>query len=209
MVIYQLASLADTVLVRNVPPVRTVFEQVVFVTAGLTSIFAFVLIAMLVVGLLALRSTAKGVLQRLEELMVELKPMARNTAAMSDDVREVAKNVNRMVDDSRDTVRVVNDRVRSSVVTLTDRVDEMSEIVGRVNRSADRVASVATTAVAGIKFGARALGLSKGRMAKKKAPRPATPRSATPRSETPRPETPRPETPGPEAPERPRLRRRD
>jgi hypothetical protein len=89
-----------------------------------------------------------------------------------------------MVDDSRDTVRVVNDRVRSSVVTLTDRVDEMSEIIGRVNRSADRVASVATTAVAGIKFGARALGLGKGRKNKKKAPRA-------------------------EAAERPRLRRRD
>jgi HAMP domain-containing protein len=184
MVLYQLASLADTVLVRNVPPVRSVFEQVVFVTSGLTSILVFVLIGMIVVGLLVLRSTATKVLEKLEELMVELKPMARNTAAMSDDVREMAKNVNRMVDESRDTVRVVNDRVRSSVVTLTDRVDEMSELIGRVNRSADRVASVATTAVAGIKLGARALGLGKGRKAKKKAPRA-------------------------EAPERPRLRRRD
>lgn len=184
MILYQLASVADTVLVRNLPPARTAFEQVVFVTSGLTSIFAFLLIGITVLGLLALRSTANQVLHKLEELMVELKPMARNTALMSDDVREAAKNVNRMVDESRATVRVVNDRVRSSVVTLTDRVDEMSEIIGRVNRSADRVASVATTAVAGIKFGARALGLSKGRKAKKKKP-------------------------SPEAPERPRLRRRD
>ncbi|MCE9600763.1 MAG: hypothetical protein K8S21_00940 [Gemmatimonadetes bacterium] len=187
MVLYQLASVADTVLVRNVPPLRTVFEQIVFVTSGITSIFVFVLIGLIVVGLLALRSTATKVLAKLEELMVELKPMARNTAAMSDDVREMAKNVNRMVDDSRDTVRVVNERVRSSVVTLTDRVDEMSEIIGRVNRSADRVASVATTAVAGLKFGARALGFDKGsrpKKNKKKAPRA-------------------------DAPERPRLRRRD
>ena len=184
MLLYQLAAIADTVIVRNVPPVRTAFEQVVFVTSGLTSIFAFLLIGMTVIGLLALRSTANQVLRKLEELMVELKPMARNTSAMSDDVREVAKNVNRMVDESRDTVRVVNDRVRSSVVTLTDRVDDLSEIIGRVNRSASRVASVATTAVAGIKFGARALGLSTARKAKKKKPRP-------------------------EEPERPRLRRRD
>lgn len=184
MLLYQLAAIADTVLVRNVPPARTLFEQIVFVTSGLTSILVFVLIGITVLGLLALRSTATQVLHKLEELMEELKPMARNTAAMSDDVREVAKNVNRMVDESRDTIRVVNDRVRSSVVTLTDRVDEMSEIIGRVNRSADRVASVATTAVAGIKFGARALGLSKSRTAKKKKP-------------------------STEAPERPRLRRRD
>ena len=183
MDLYQLASIADTVLVRNVPPVRSTFEQVVFVTSGLTSIFAFILILMTVIGLLALRSMAKAVLQKLAELMVELKPMARNTTAMSDDVREVARNVNTMVDESRDTVRVVNERVRSSVVTLTDRVDEMSDIIGRVNRSAEQVASVATTAVAGIKLGARALGLSKGRKAKKK--------------------------PRPPAEERPRLRRRD
>ena len=187
MLLYQLATVADTVLVRNLPAARTAFEQVVFVTSGLTSIFAFLLIGITVLGLLALRSTAHQVLHKLEELMVELKPMARNTAAMSDDVREAAKNVSRMVDESRATVRVVNDRVRSSVVTLTDRVDEMSEIIGRVNRSADRVASVATTAVAGIKFGARALGLSKGRKAKKKQKN----------------------KPSPEAPERPRLRRRD
>jgi len=184
MVLFQLAAVADTVLVRNVPSTRTLFEQVVFVTSGLTSIFVFVLAGLTVLGLLALRSTAQDVLRKLEELMEELKPMARNTAAMSDDVREMAKNVNRMVDDSRDTVRVVNERVRSSVVTLTDRVDEMSEIIGRVNRTADRVSSVATTAVAGIKFGARALGLSKGRKGKKAKARP-------------------------EPPERPRLRRRD
>ena len=139
---------------------------------------------MTVVGLLALRSTAKDVLQKLEELMVELKPMARNTTAMSDDVREVATNVNRMVDESRDTVRVVNARVRASAITLTDRVDEMSEIIGRVNRSADRVASVAATAVAGIKLGARALGLSKRDKPKQKKARAETA-------------------------ERPRLRRRD
>lgn len=180
---YQLAAIADTVLVRNVAPLRTTFDQVVYVTSGLTSILAFVLILMTVVGLLVLRSTAREVLQKLEALLVELRPMVRNTNAMSDDVRDVARNVNKMVDESRDTVRVVNERVRSSVVTLSDRVDEMSDIIGRVNRSAERVASVATTAAAGIKLGARALGLSKGRKTTTK-PRPA-------------------------AEERPRLRRRD
>ncbi len=183
MVIYQLAAIADTVLVRNVVPTRTAFEQIVFVASGLTSILALLLALLLVVGLFRMRSTATEVLQQLEALLVELRPMARNTTAMSDDVREVAKNVNQMVDESRDTVRVVNERVRSSVVALTDRVDEMSDIVGRVNRSAERVAAAATSAVAGITLGARALGLSKGRKAKKAAT--------------------------PEAPERPRLRRRD
>ena len=33
ILLLQLAAAADTVLVRNVPPSRTVFEQIVFVTS--------------------------------------------------------------------------------------------------------------------------------------------------------------------------------
>lgn len=46
MLILQLAAAADTVLVRAVPPLRTPFEQVVYVASGLTSL--------LVLGLLSL-----------------------------------------------------------------------------------------------------------------------------------------------------------
>lgn len=185
MLLLQLAAIADTVLVRNVPPARTGFEQLVFVVSGLTSIFAFILICMTVVGLLIVRAKAEEVKEKLDALMDELKPMARNAAAMYEDVREVAKNVNSMVDESRGTVDLVNQRVRSSVVQLSDRVDEMSEIIGRVNTSANRVASVATTAVAGVKFGARALGF--GKRPKKKKAKPSRADAA----------------------ERPRLRRKD
>jgi len=185
MLLYQLAAIADTVLVRNVPPARSGFEQLVFVISGLTSILAFILICMSVVGLIVLRAKADEMKAKLEDLVDELKPMARNAAAMYEDVREVAKNINAMVDESRDTVDLVNKRVRNSVVTLTDRVDEMGEIIGRVNRSAERVATVATTAVAGVKFGARVMGFGKGRKAKLKAKARA------------------------EAAEKPRLRRRD
>lgn len=184
MFLLQLAAIADTVLVRNVPPARSGFEQLVFVVSGLTSILAFLLICMTVVGLLILRSKAEEVKEKLDALMDELKPMARNAAAMYEDVREVAKNINTMVDESRGTVDLVNQRVRSSVVQLSDRVDELSEIIGNVNASANRVASVATTAVAGVKFGARALGF--GKRSKKKAKKSRA-----------------------EAAERPRLRRKD
>lgn len=162
----QLAASVDTVLVRNVPPARTAFEQVVHVASGLTSIIAFLLICVLLVGIVVLRQKAEETKIKLDELINELKPMARNAAAMYDDVREVAKNVNDMVVESRDTVKTVNDRVRTSVVTLADRVDDLSKIVGRVNASAERVATVATTTMAGLKVGARVLGLGKKRKKK-------------------------------------------
>lgn len=183
MLLFQLAAVADTVLVRNVPPSRTGFEQLVFVASGLTSLLLLLLVVLTLVGLLVLRRKAEEVHAKVDELLQELRPLARSAAGMYEDVREVAKNVNAMVDDSRDTVKVVNENVRRSVVGLSEKVDDLSAIVGRVNASAERVATVATTTVAGLKFGARALGLGKGRKAKKKARA--------------------------EAAERPRLRRRD
>ncbi len=185
----QIASVADTVLVRNVPPARSAFEQLVFVAQGITSLLVLLLVVLTVLALLVLRAKADQLQHKLDELLVELRPMTRSAAAMYEDVREVAKNVNEMVEESRDTVKTVNERVRKSVVTLTDRVDELSGIVGRVNASATKVASVATTTVAGIKFGARALGLARPAKRKKKGKL----RGAAPE----------------ERDERPRLRRRD
>lgn len=180
----QLAVAADTVLVRNVPPARTAFEQLVFVTSGLTSILLFLLVCVLVVGMLVLRAKADEVQGKLDTLIAELSPMARNATEMSAEVRAVAQNVNAMVAESRATVTVVNERVRSTVVRLTDEVDQLSAMVGRVNASAEKVADVASTTIAGLKVGASALGFGKKPRAKQK------PRVAG-------------------AEERPRLRRRD
>jgi hypothetical protein len=57
------------------------------------------------------------------------------------------------------------------VDNLADRVDEMSELLGRVTRSANRVAAVAGTALGGLKLGARALGLGRKKKRKKRPTR--------------------------------------
>jgi methyl-accepting chemotaxis protein len=162
----QAAAAAETLLVRNLPPERTTFETIAFVASSLNSIIALLLVVMALVSLLILRRKADELGEKVQALLEEMRPMARNVNAMSDDVREVARNVNGMVDDSRETVRVANERIRASVVNLTDRVDDLSAIISRVNSSAERVATVASTTMAGIKFGARALGLSRKKGAK-------------------------------------------
>ena len=192
MLFLQVAAAAETLLVRNVPPARTTFETIVFVASGLNSIIALLLVVLALVSLLILRRKADELGEKVQALLEEMRPMARNVNAMSDDVREVAKNVGGMVEDSRETVRVANERIRASVVNLTDRVDDLSAIINRVNESAERVATVASTTMAGIKFGARALGLTK-----KKGPKVDRRRG---RRETDDEDLPR---------ERPRLRRRD
>lgn len=49
----------DTILVRQLPPIRTPFEELVFTAGGLTSILVLVLVAMLVVALLAVRRSVQ------------------------------------------------------------------------------------------------------------------------------------------------------
>lgn len=159
MLFFQLALTADTLMVRQVPAVRSGFEQVVFVAQGLTSILVLILTAVILIGVILIRSKVANLSDKLEEVLADLRPMAQKSAAMSEGVSELAKNMSEMVAESRDTVKDANRRVRRSMRKLTDRVDEASELIGRVNASADRVANIASGAVGGIKLGARALGL--------------------------------------------------
>lgn len=161
MLLLQLAAAADTLIVRQVPPIRTGFEQFTSVVSGLTSILALILIGVTIVLLLSMRAKAEETRVRLDELLDALRPLTQNANALVKDVGEI-------VERSRETIQHADTRVRKSVDVLMDRVDDVSELIGRIHASAGRVESVATTTVAGIRFGARALGLSK-RKAKKQA----------------------------------------
>jgi len=184
MLLLQVAAVADTLLVRQLPPVRTAFDQIVYVASGLVSIITLILLIALIVMIGALKAKAEETKSKLDDLLKELHPMAKSATAMYEDIREVAAAASEMVAESRDTVHATNQRVRKTVDTLADRVDELSAMIGRVNRSAERVAAVAGTALGGIKMGARAFGIGRKKKARDRA-----------RDE--------------EAVERPRLRRRD
>lgn len=174
MLLHQLSAAVDTIIVRQVPPVRTAFEQVVFVASGITSIAVLVLLIAGLVALLAMRRKAEEMKERIDELVAELRPLAQNASAMYQDVREVTKDVKDMVDESRETFSEVSTRVRASVATLAQRVDQTSRIIQRVNDSAETMATVASTAMGGLKLGARAMGL--GKRKKKSVPPAERPR---------------------------------
>ncbi len=161
MLLPQVAAAADTLLVRQLPAVRTTFEQVVLVASGLTSILVLFLLVALIIGMFRMRTRASELRAQLDELLAELRPMTRNAATMYEDVREAANDVRAIIDESRDTVKQGGERIRRSVDGLADRVDQVSDLIGRVHDSAETVAAVTSTAVGGIKLGARAMGLGK------------------------------------------------
>ena len=158
MVFLQLAAVADTVLVRQVPPVRTAFEQLVFVASGLTSILTLLVVLVILAMLLGMRQAAIALHRKLEEVLAELRPLTQNANAASQDVREATAMAKAMVAESRETVALANARVRETVEELTARVDELTTMIARVTRMAARIGRVATTAVAGLRAGARMMG---------------------------------------------------
>jgi methyl-accepting chemotaxis protein len=159
MLLFQIGAAADTLIVRQLPPVRSTFEQIVFVASGITSILLLGLLVVVLMGMVALRNKTEDLRQKVDDLIADLRPMATSATATAEEVREVAAKLNTMVDDSRDTVRVVNSRVRKSTRVMATRVNELSELIGRISRSAERVSAIAGTAMGGLKFGARARGL--------------------------------------------------
>lgn len=161
MLLLQLAVAADTVLVRQVTPIRSGFEQVVFVASGLTSILTLVVVLVILLVLLAMRQAAAGLRDKLDEVLTELRPLTQNANAASVDLRAAAAAAREMVDESRETVAMANERVRETVDELADRVSELGDILARITRTATRVADLGRTAMGGIKAGARALGLGK------------------------------------------------
>ncbi len=198
MLIQQLAAAADTVLVRQVPPVRTAFEQIVFVASGLTSILTLLVVVVILLMLLGMRQAAIALQAKLDEVLRELRPLTQNANAASADLREATAMAKAMVAESRETVSLANSRVRETVEDLTDRVSELSEIIAKVTRLAMRVASVSSVAINGLKAGARMMGFGR----KKKSTAAAGPRER-------RREPERAARREPEArDERPRLRRK-
>lgn len=163
----QAAAVADTVLFRQVPQAKSAFEQIVFVASGLTSILTLLVVVVVLLMLIGMRHAAKALGEKLDEVLLELRPLTQNANAASADVREAAATAKAMVMESRETVSEANLRVRETIEHLTERVDDLAEMLGRIHRAAERVAGVAGTAMGGIKAGARFFGV--GRKKKPKA----------------------------------------
>ena len=164
----QAAAVADTVLFRQVPQAKSAFEQVVFVASGLTSILTLLVVVVVLLMLIGMRQAAKALGEKLDEVLLELRPLTQNANAASADVREAAATAKAMVLESRETVTEANVRVRETIENLTERVDDLAEMLGRIHHAAERVAGVAGTAMGGIKAGMRFFRKGRGKKAKAK-----------------------------------------
>jgi hypothetical protein len=65
------AAAHDTVIVRQVPPVQTTFEQIVAVASGISTLLVLVLVTGLVVAMLAVRRSVRRAHEALDKRLAE------------------------------------------------------------------------------------------------------------------------------------------
>ena len=151
------AGARDTLLVRPLPPIRTTFEQVVFVASGITSLLTVVLVVALLVALIWLRRTLTEVGGKLNALSLELKPLLQQATAASQSVKQTSDLIRDDVSTMHDAIHETSARVRETVGNLADRVDDFADLLGKVHHTADSVVDIAGTTIKGLAWGARAL----------------------------------------------------
>ncbi len=159
----------DTLLVRALPPVRSGFEQVAFVASGLTSILLLVLVVL--AHHRPVRGARSGRARRARDsdvLLKDLRPLVEQALAASESVKQTADHIHQEVTSVHESVQATTNRVRKTVSDFADRVDDFNDLLGKVHQRADQAVEVASTAIAGLAWGARTL---KSRRKKKKRKR--------------------------------------
>lgn len=82
-----LLAAADTLLVRPVPPVRTGFEQVLFVAAGLAQILMPVVFVLLLLLLFRIWKAQQNLHEQLARLTSKVDPMIASATSATENVR--------------------------------------------------------------------------------------------------------------------------
>lgn len=87
------AALHDTLIVRPLPPVRSTFDQLVYVASGLTAILTLLLVVALVIGLLAMRRAVQRAHDAFDQRLQEFGRRVDDFNALLGRVRNQADRV--------------------------------------------------------------------------------------------------------------------
>jgi HAMP domain-containing protein len=148
-------TVVDTLLVRQVPPDRTGFEQVVFVAAGLAQVVTLVVVVLLAVIFFRMWKAQQAMQEQLRRLSEQVDPMIASATAAAENVRDLTEAVKDNAVAAADALSNATERVRDSVSGIADRIDDFGALLGRVTDKAEAVADVAEAAVSTFKAGRR------------------------------------------------------
>ena len=152
-----LQAAADTLVFRQVPPVRTRFEQAVFVAAGLAQIVTLLVVILLVLIFWRMWKAQLAIQEQLGRLSSKVDPMLASATAAAENVRVLTDAVRTDAVAAAEALSEATERVRDTVAGIADRVDDFSDLLGRLHQKADSIVDVAGAAITTLKWGANAL----------------------------------------------------
>ncbi|MEK7240824.1 MAG: hypothetical protein AAB224_09560 [Gemmatimonadota bacterium] len=153
---FQIAAV-DTLLFRQVPAVRSGFEETVFVAAGVAQILTVVLLVLLALIFHRMWKAQQALHEQLARLSSKVDPMIASATSAAENVRVLTDVVRKDAVRAADALAEATSRVRDSVGGIADRIDDFGDLMGRVHGKADDVADVAEAALDTIKLGSRVL----------------------------------------------------
>ena len=158
----------DTLLVRQLPAQRSAVEQLFFYASGLSSLLILTLLVMALVVVFWMRRAAISAGERVDQLLVELRPLLDQATETGQSIRKAADLIQTEVAHATEGAHDAGVRVKRTVGELADRVDDFNELLGKVHSRADTVVDVAGTAMDGLAWGKRKLAERRARKRVKK-----------------------------------------
>lgn len=187
------SAIADTQIVRLIPPDPTGAQQAMAVATVFAVLLPYLIFGAAIWAALRARRSFEQAKLAVDGLGARLETLTDSANRIAADVASVTNSVKDNVSAMADTVDYANQRARDAVSGLADRVDEFNHTLAVMQRDTQQMAVAAIAAFRGVRAGVDALRAPKRRRA-------ATAEPAG--------EEPEEQEVAPDLPARPRLRRR-
>ncbi len=151
------AVTTDTLIIRQVPTVRSGAEQVVFAIAGIAPLITLLLALLIAVFFYRMWRSQQQLLAQLGRLSDKVDPMIESAVAAAENVQDLTDAVRKDAVAAAAALSEATSRVRDAVSGVADRIDDFGNLLGRVHEKADAVVDVAGAAISTLKWGANAL----------------------------------------------------
>lgn len=156
MLMQVVAGARDTVIMRQLPPERSLLEQITAVSSVIITLALTVFSIFAVPAAWRLRGTYKKVHEMLDRIQDDLGPIIRHAHTIADNVNYVTTAIRADVAKVNETIASANERVHQAVAITEQRLNEFNALLKVVQEEAeDAFVSTAST-LRGVRTGAAA-----------------------------------------------------
>jgi uncharacterized protein YoxC len=129
------------------------FQNFAAVASGIVSIASLLFIIALLPLVWSLRQAAMKLVDVLEHLRTDTRPLLSRTEAIADDVKEITAVVRREVETVGDTVEMANDRLVDAIDRAERRVRDFDALLGVAQDEVEGVFVKTASAIRGVRRG--------------------------------------------------------